>query len=280
VTALILAFVLGLLLSRVLFVGLHATLSLPMLERENFRGRRLPTAAGIVIVVAVLLLEGARVFAGSIGIGDLVSTPERRLVVLAVLGFGLLGFVDDVLGFGDDRGFGGHLRALREGRLTTGLLKLLAGAALALVLASAAGTRHGQIIIDAALIALAANLANLLDRRPGRTLKYALVCYVAVAILCGTGAVGIAIAPVAGAALALAPDDLRERVMLGDTGANVLGGVLGLAVVLHAGTVTRDVVMVVLLLLNLMSERVSFSSIIDRVPPLAAFDRLGRATEG
>jgi UDP-N-acetylmuramyl pentapeptide phosphotransferase/UDP-N-acetylglucosamine-1-phosphate transferase len=64
--------------------------------------------------------------------------------------------------------------------------------------------------------------------------------------------------------------------MLGDAGANVLGGVLGLGVVLTADRATRNVVLVVLVALNLLSEVASFSRIIERVPPLRWFDRLGR----
>ena len=78
------------------------------------------------------------------------------------------------------------------------------------------------------LIALAANLGNLLDRAPGRTIKFGLVAYVPIAIVLGTAPIGVAIAPVMGAALGLLGDDLRERLMLGDTGANVIGAVLGL----------------------------------------------------
>ena len=63
---------------------------------------------------------------------------------------------------------------------------------------------------------------------------------------------------------------------LGDTGANVLGGALGLAVVLDVGRGSRNVILVVLVVLNVAAELVSFSRVIDAVPPLRAFDRLGR----
>jgi UDP-N-acetylmuramyl pentapeptide phosphotransferase/UDP-N-acetylglucosamine-1-phosphate transferase len=132
-----------------------------------------------------------------------------------------------------------------------------------------------RVIADALLIALAANLGNLLDRAPGRTIKVALVAYVPVAVALGTGAVGIAVAPVMGAALGVLPEDLRERLMLGDTGANVLGAVLGVAVVLGTSRTTRNGVIIALIVLNLVAEFVSFSRVIDRVPPLRWFDRLG-----
>jgi UDP-N-acetylmuramyl pentapeptide phosphotransferase/UDP-N-acetylglucosamine-1-phosphate transferase len=71
-------------------------------------------------------------------------------------------------------------------------------------------------------------------------------------------------------------DDLHERLMLGDTGANVLGGVLGLGVVLSCGPSVRLVVCVALAALNLLSEVVSFSRVIGAVPPLRALDHWGR----
>ena len=135
-----------------------------------------------------------------------------------------------------------HLGALRTGRVTTGLLKLVGGAAIAIVLVASPGFKDGRgLLVDALLIALAANFANLLDRAPGRVIKYGLVGYVPLAIALGVGPTGVAIAPVMGAAFGLLGDDLHERLMIGDTGANVIGAVLGLGVVLGSseGSATR-----------------------------------------
>ena len=63
--------------------------------------------------------------------------------------------------------------------------------------------------------------------------------------------------------------------MLGDTGANVLGAGAGLGLVATTGPGTWWVAVVVLAALNLVSERVSFSEVIDRTPPLRWLDRLG-----
>ena len=43
-----------------------------------------------------------------------------------------------------------------------------------------------RLLADAALVALAANLGNLLDRAPGRTIKVGLVAYVPLALAAGT----------------------------------------------------------------------------------------------
>lgn len=65
--------------------------------------------------------------------------------------------------------------------------------------------------------------------------------------------------------------------MLGDAGANGLGAVLGLA--LATGHPSRRVRLTALATgsaLTLLSEVVSYSRVIDAVPPLRALDRLGR----
>jgi UDP-N-acetylmuramyl pentapeptide phosphotransferase/UDP-N-acetylglucosamine-1-phosphate transferase len=252
-------------------------LASPALERTNYRGHTLATAGGLFIVLTVLVIDAGRSVLGAIGVGSESGLSQARLAVLfAVFGFGFLGMIDDLAAVGEDRGFKGHLGALREGRVTTGLLKLVGGAAVAVVIVATPGFKSGRtLIVDAALIALAANLGNLLDRAPGRTIKFGLVAYVPIAIVIGTAPIGIAAAPVMGAALGLLPDDLRERLMLGDTGANVIGAVLGLAVVLGSRESIRLAVMLVLLALNVGAELVSFSRVIDAVPPLRWFDRLG-----
>ena len=148
---------------------------------------------------------------------------------------------------------------------------------MALVLVSAAARGHGHPTVRRrrADRARGEPRATCFDRAPGRTTKFALLCYVPIAFVCGTGATGVATAVVVGAGLALLPDDLREHLMLGDTGANVLGAVLGLAVVLEAAPATRVVVAIVLLAANLASEFVSFSRVIERVAPLRALRRTG-----
>lgn len=268
----------GAVAARVLTRAAAPVMASPALARRNYRDHVLPTAGGILIVLAVLVVEAVRTALAEFGIGEELSDVLiRSLVLFACFAFAFLGFVDDLAGTEGDRGFSGHLRALAHGRLTTGSLKLLGGAVVAVVLAAAPGEVSGRrLLADAALVALAANLGNLFDRAPGRTIKVVLLAYIPVAVLAGTGPVGLALAPVIGAAVGLLGADLGERLMLGDTGANLLGAVLGLTVVLEAGRGVRTVVLVVLVVLNLASERVSFSKVITATPGLRHFDLLGR----
>ena len=256
-----------------LWTALRPTFASPVLARRNWRDRDVPTAAGIVLVLAVVLVEAGRVLIdGEVRADD---GGVRLAVLVVVVGLGLLGAIDDLLGDATARGFRGHLGALRERRLTTGLVKLVGGAAVAVVACALLSSGRGQLVADGALVALAANLGNLFDRAPGRVIKCGLVAFLLLALAATAEQLG-AVAVVVGAAVGLGVPDVRERLMLGDAGANPLGGALGVGVVAAVSPTTRLVVLVVLVALNLAAELVSFSRVIDAVPPLRAADRWGR----
>ena len=254
-----------------------------VLQRPNYRSHYLPTGAGIILALAVAIVEGGRALAAAAGLGDVQGPGVARTVMLAgVFGFGALGFVDDVLGGDAERGWKAHLKALAGGRLSAGGIKLFGGGFLALMLASAAGsTASGtggvlRLAADGALVALAANLANAFDRAPGRTIKVSLVGWAVLSLAAGGGAAAVALAPVMGAALGLFPEDLGERLMLGDAGANALGAALGLGALLTLGSGTRLVVTGALLVLNVAADLISFSKVIRGTPALDRLDKLGR----
>ena len=262
----------GFLAGRLAWLLLRPTLGASVFLRENWRGHVLPTAGGLIVPMAVLVVEAGRAVDGPL-------TVERSATVVVVVGMALLGLLDDLAGSGNERGFRGHVLSLLRGRLTTGGAKLLGGAAVAVVAVvpfAGEGERVERLVADAVLVALAANLGNLFDRAPGRVGKVGVLSFVALAIGAGGTSALAGPAVVVGAVAALLLDDLHERVMLGDTGANVLGGVLGLGVVVACAPSTRTTVLVAAAALNVLSEVVSFSRVIDAVPPLRALDRAGR----
>jgi UDP-GlcNAc:undecaprenyl-phosphate GlcNAc-1-phosphate transferase len=131
----------------------------------------------------------------------------------------------------------------------------------------------GDLVVGGAVIAGAANLLNLFDLRPGRALKVVLL--VAPAAVRG-GPAGRLVAAAAGAAVALLPADLREKSMLGDTGANAAGALLGTAAVAGLSRRGRIGLLLGLSALTLASEKVSFTKVIARTPGLRELDQLGR----
>lgn len=252
------------------------TFAKPLFARTNVRGDDVPVGVGVLVPVALIATASMLLLGESASWVDFPVGPLYTSL-LAASGFGLLGLLDDLAGDSSSRGFAGHLRALAGGRLTTGAVKLFGGAAVAVIVASTVSEgRPMRLLADALLVALSANLANLLDRAPGRVAKAAIAAAVPVALIAGFDDRLLGPVIVLGAVVGLIVPDLRERLMLGDTGANVIGALGGLAVVLVAAPSTRSIVLGVVAALNLASERVSFSRVIDAAPPLRWVDRLGR----
>lgn len=312
----------------------------PLLVR-NYAGRRIPPVLGLAWLVWVIALLGVQVLLdvavesgwqlGSVGaVIERIGTTPLALPVyvsplILVAGCVALGMADDAFGGSGPKGFAGHLDALRHGRLTTGMLKMLGIGVIAVFYAATAapgvlgksdpgGTRLAGAgwfvlawLLAALVIALSANLMNLLDLRPGRALKVYVLAVPAPAVLFALASVaaynadaasyaaeiadlvlqpweaGVAAAALVivllGPAVAVWSADLGERAMLGDAGANTMGAVVGYLLTAVLDLTGLAIAAAVLLALNLLSERISFSDAIDRIAPLRMFDRLGRLAE-
>jgi UDP-N-acetylmuramyl pentapeptide phosphotransferase/UDP-N-acetylglucosamine-1-phosphate transferase len=210
-----------------------------------------------------------------------LTAPQRAAAVGAAAGAGVFGVYDDLYGDGDRRGLRGHITAMTQGELTTGGLKFLGVGAIGALVGALVRRGPRDTLVDKALagvtVAAAANAVNLFDLRPGRAIKAAAFA-AAPALLRDAASPAAAAVRCAGlgAALALLPEDLDERAMLGDAGANALGAVLGTAAVVsasRAGLVWRAAALTVL---TLASEKVSFTTVIANTPALRALDGLGR----
>ncbi len=272
--------------------GRVAVTSPEVWRRTNFRGATVNLAGGPALAAAASLTAAA----GS------PSPAAAAAALTAGLGAGGVGLYDDLVGQRPQqravKGFHGHLAALRRGQVTSGVVKI-AGVGAAGLLAAALldhppsprrswtfprvslgvsrknsmiNARVGGVLLGAGVIAGAANLLNLLDLRPGRALKVGLL---AGAPLTGGAAGGLAAGPV-GACAGLLPDDLEERTMLGDGGANALGALLGVALTARTGAAGRATALVVIAALTAASEKVSFTRVIAATPVLRAIDDLGR----
>ena len=268
--------------------------------RTNHRGEQLT------------LLEGPALTVGSVAVSALgPGLPPRVRAALAVAGTGAAAFggYDDLAGSGSRRGFRGHLGALARGEVTTGAVKLGGIGATGLASAALLGGGAADVAVNAGLVAGGANLLNLFDLRPGRALKVALASgtllamgarrgpvrsgttrptagaatgpgtapgpWAALGAGPGRGALLTVAAPL-GAAIALLPEDLGERAMLGDAGANALGALLGVAAAASLSRPARLALLAAITGLTAASEVVSFTAVIERTPALRWLDMLGR----
>jgi len=247
-TSVILGFILGLILP--LFSHL-----LPLKEK-NFKGVYIPKAGFLIPFV-----------------GTIYSLFSKDFIcALTLASFGLLGFADDVWGRKDVKGFKGHFSLLFKGKFSTGWLKALGGGVSGLIIASFIYNSLPRILLSAFIIAASANLLNLLDLRPGRCLKsFALLSFLSLLLS------GKSYPFLFAFALAFLVYDLREKAMLGDSGSNSLGSILGLSFA-YTPLYVQIISASFLLLMILLGEFVSFSRLVEGNPVLRFLDNLGRKT--
>jgi UDP-N-acetylmuramyl pentapeptide phosphotransferase/UDP-N-acetylglucosamine-1-phosphate transferase len=253
--------------------------------RSNYRDRALPFPFGVLTLAAALLALIPLTLLQRLA-STQVFHPELFPIAVYALGVLALGLIDDTLARESSdggaaslqRGWRGHGAAALRGELSTGALKAAGSLGLALFAMSYLGLSNGRWLLAAAVLVLTTNVFNLLDLRPGRATKAFVLLGAGLAIgsagLRPLWAIGLFAAP----ALVAGFYDLRERAMLGDTGANLLGALAGLWLVLSLSSAGQLVALALLLVITVYGELRSISALIERTPGLRQLDCLGRPT--
>ena len=259
-------------------------------ERTNFHGATVSLRGGVA-------MAGASV--ASAAVASALSDQPRAALggVVASLGGGLAGYIDDVDQGAHDggkvaKGLKGHLGALAHGQVTTGVIKIagigasaLAASALVGSKATSVGGKVADLALNTVLIAGTANLANLLDLRPGRALKATVLvatplsyfsCADAKTPASPASAQRLLASGLNAAAITALVEDLQETTMLGDTGANAAGALLGTSLAANDSWKLRLGTALGVVGLILASEKVSFSKVIAANPALNWLDQLWR----
>jgi len=253
-------------LLRALIAGEHV--------RVNYRSRELPFPFGILSVAAALVALIPLALLQELAQVDVLH-PELRGISLYVLGIAALGLIDDTLS-GSPRGWRGHGGALLRGELSTGVLKAAGSLGLALFVLGGLGLSHGRYLLAVAVLVLTTNMFNLLDLRPGRASK----AFVLLGVGLTLGAADVrplwSLGLFAAPALVAGVYDLRERAMLGDTGANLLGALAGWWMILVLSTTGQAIALAALLAITAYGEFRSISAFVEKTPGLRALDSWGR----
>lgn len=259
-------------------------------ERTNFHGVTVSLRGGVA-------MAGASV--ASAAVASAFSDQPRAALggLVASLGGGLAGYIDDVDQGAHDggkvaKGLKGHLGALAHGQVTTGVIKIagigasaLAASALVGSKATSVSGKAADLALNTVLIAGAANLANLLDLRPGRALKATVLvaaplsyfsCADAKTPASPASAQRLLASGLNAAAITALVEDLQETTMLGDTGANAAGALLGTSLAANDSWKLRLGTALGVVGLILASEKVSFSKVIAANPALNWLDQLWR----
>ena len=281
-------------------------------ERTNFHGATVSLRGGVA-------MAGASV--ASAAVASVLSDQPRAALggAVAALGGAVAGYIDDVDQGAHDggkvaKGLKGHLGALAHGQVTTGVIKIagigasaLAASALVGSKATSVSGKAADLALNTVLIAGTANLANLLDLRPGRALKATVLVATplsyfscaaaktpawetsatasgavasetpaAPASASGASAQRLLASGLNAAAITALVEDLQETTMLGDTGANAAGALLGTSLAANDSWKLRLGATLGVVGLILASEKVSFSKVIAANPALNWLDQLWR----
>lgn len=246
----------------------------------NFRGNTIPTSYGGLLAFLYLLLSLFLLVINQTLYVPLFPISLFLAVLAASLGAAWLGWLDDTMGDHANKGLGGHFRAwIQDGIITTGMIKAVGGVGIAAI--AAVVTSKGALWLwplHLLFIALVTNWLNLLDLRPGRCLKF----YLAVAILLSLVHINrgstLLFLPLLGLALAVFRADLSARIMLGDSGSNLLGVQLGIWLATVSSPKVLVVFTILLIVGHVIGEKISLTRIIENSRWLSYLDRLGRGT--
>ena len=259
----------------------------------NYRGAPLACPLGIVLVVGVALALGGLEALYVLRVHD---APFFTVGPVFVLGVAALGLFDDAYS-GASRGWRGHGAAVRRGEFPTGLVKAVGTLGLATYVASGlAGSDGGTsyvlrgygdqtpylgpdvlpYLLTVLVLVLATNLFNIVDLRPGRAVKGLALVTIGCVIAQGSEIVD-GFGTYLGAVAVVAVYDLRERGILGDTGANLLGAVAGLMLVTTiTSTLGLALCAAALLGITAYGEFRSISAFVERTPGFRHLDSIGR----
>jgi len=250
-----------------------APIIIPLLKRGfiriNYNRKEIPSGLGLIFLTAYL-------FTVPLFFIFEITDPLFILLKLFLLfGIALAGLIDDFMG-DLNRGFKGHFVKLIKGKeLTSGMFKLIIGGMLGIILGLLIEDNIFLVLLNAFLFALAINTFNLMDVRPGRSLKL----YIFLALLFFFWAENwliFLLTPLLGIAFVLLFFDLKEEGMLGDIGSNLLGASIGFSLVFILDNLAKLLVLALLIVIQWVGDKISFTKIIEDNHLLRIIDGLGR----
>ncbi len=236
----------------------------------NYRNKVVPCGMGILFFFIILIWIPILIF----------LYPEQKNLSLAIIfctaSLAFIGLLDDFAGDRKIKGLKGHFRSLMQGVLTSGIIKALTGMYLSLIVVMVASADIVEGIIDFILLSLSINFINLLDVRPGRAVKTFIFFSMIFLIFPKPAPAFFLLVGTVLCAMIYLPLELREMYMLGDTGANVLGGLLGVNVIMGTPPAGKILFALWLVGIHYLAERTSITLLVEKIPVLHYLDSIGR----
>jgi UDP-N-acetylmuramyl pentapeptide phosphotransferase/UDP-N-acetylglucosamine-1-phosphate transferase len=233
----------------------------------NYEGRYVPYSLGVVMIYSYSFL---------------FAFPPQVYQSLTVTSFlfvftiWLLGFIDDVFGKPYPKGLKGHvLYFYKEKILTTGLLK--AGGTIAAALVYLWVNDVGSFLafgMGFLLLTGFPHVMNLFDTRPLRVWKMTF-CITILAMAFNPIPSFIFFLMIVTVFYIWYVLEGYRKAMLGDNGATVIGAILAVIAVNHLPLSVQYSLLLFVLVMILVAEKYSFSTIIEKSSFLRAIDQIG-----
>lgn len=252
---------------------------------ENFQGERVVQGFGLHLVLHYFIYFGfiLILFVSLPQQMSMLSPRQIHLgledmlilsVVLSVLS--LIGWLDDYFGENQIKGLRGHFLTLfRQRKITSGMLKAVYGLIISIFCSYFYQESLIHWFISSSLVLFSIHFFNLLDVRPGRAIKSFWFLLVLIVPFLSLFSVLFFLLPVVLSTLVLFQYDRKKLAMLGDTGSNVLGGLYGFLLMVHAPVWVQGCCLILFVLLSFLAEKYSFTHVINKIPLLSRLDHWG-----
>lgn len=234
----------------------------------NYKGERIPVGSGSIIPFSLLFITPF--------IDNQHLTNDWMNYYLLSFALGIIGFVDDRYGNKEVKGIKGHLlHLIKDKKISTGLLKLILISFVGFLISIKLYEQWLTILLATITFSIWTNIINLLDVRPGRAIKGFLILAF-ITIFFHFSEIGFLEWLTILLALLLFIVDIMEWWMLGDTGSNIIGGIVGYWIILHSSQIELLLYLLIGSLLTIYAEKKSFSRWIDSHPIIKKIDHWGR----
>ncbi|CCQ95648.1 conserved membrane hypothetical protein [[Clostridium] ultunense Esp] len=232
----------------------------------NYKGISIPVGMGVVLPVSFILIT------------PFLNQGEGRDASFLLLLFLMagVGWYDDLWGEKEAKGVRGHFRLLwKEKKISSGIWKIVAAFVAGVFLLRSMPLRQWEWAVGLFSFMLSVHLINLLDVRPLRALKG--FWFLLILLLLSHHQIfSERFLMIYISTFILGVYDGKELAMMGDAGANLLGGIIGYYL-LHLGSPVEWLLFSgVGMLITLYAESNSLSRFIDSNFLLRKIDRLGR----
>lgn len=235
----------------------------------NYQNILIPEGMGLIFFISLL---------PSALMGFVLYLPNNIVALQFYLATGLtlFGFLDDSLGNSEQKGLKGHYKELfLIKKLTSGVLKSSLLIFYIFITLFFIYNDILLVLLDTVIIAGMANLFNLFDVRPGRAWKLFYFLFLILLLFIKETNLIMLFYPLLVTGLVYLPFELRNNCAMGDTGSNLLGGMIGFFIIASSSLTAKALTIILIIFFHLYCEKKSLTVIISNNPFLNYLDKLG-----